>query len=120
MSPSGTLKPALEAGFSEAADGTRTHDLLHGNRLGKPHKRLVLRFSPESDYRGLPGIRSLLVPQWSPASAEAAVGPMTLLPDGRHPVPGPRAAWEDEDVACSPPLATTLRPYSVAPMNRIS
>src|SRR5436309_7622049 len=39
-SPSATQKPALEAGFSEAADGTRTHDLLHGNRLGNPHRRL--------------------------------------------------------------------------------
>jgi hypothetical protein len=39
------------AGISEAADGTRTHDLLHGNRLGKARKRLILRISPESDYR---------------------------------------------------------------------
>src|SRR3954447_16193948 len=63
--PSETRKPALEAGLGEAADGTRTHDLLHGNRLRFPHKRLLERFSSESDYRGLPGIRPLLVPSVS-------------------------------------------------------
>jgi hypothetical protein len=50
----------------QAADGTRTHDLLHGNRLGNPHKRLLLRISTESDYRRLARIRRCLVPQWSP------------------------------------------------------
>ena len=64
-------KPAPGAGFAQAADGTRTHDLLHGNRLHNPHKCSVARFSPESDYRGLPAIRSLLVPQWSPAPLNA-------------------------------------------------
>jgi hypothetical protein len=53
------------AGLLQAADGTRTHDLLHGNRLRFPHKRFLARFSPESDYRGLPGIRRLLVPSVS-------------------------------------------------------
>src|SRR5258708_13843787 len=48
------------AGLSEAADGTRTHDLLHGNRLRVRHKRWLERFSAESDYRGLPGIRSFI------------------------------------------------------------
>jgi hypothetical protein len=64
--PSEHEKPWNFQGFSRAADGTRTHDLLHGNRLGNPHKRLVLRVLAESDYRGLPAIRWLLVPQWSP------------------------------------------------------
>jgi hypothetical protein len=68
--PSETKKPWNFQGFSRAADGTRTHDLLHGNRLDNPHKRLVLRFSPESDYLGLPAIRSLLVPQWSPGACQ--------------------------------------------------
>jgi hypothetical protein len=70
----GNAKKEAFAGTSEAADGTRTHDLLHGNRLRFPHKRLVLRFSPESDYRGLPGIRPLLVPQWSPVVRVSAAG----------------------------------------------
>jgi hypothetical protein len=68
-------RPALTArqpsehenpGISRASRERLIHDLLHGNRLGNSHKRLLLRFSPESDYRGLPGIRPLLVPQWSP------------------------------------------------------
>src|SRR3954452_14074614 len=58
--------------ISQAADGTRTHAFLHGNRLDNPHKRLVLRFSAESDYRRLRAIRSLLVPQWSPAAMTTA------------------------------------------------
>jgi hypothetical protein len=62
-----TKNPLDERASREAADGTRTHDLLHGNRLRFPHERLVLRFSAESDYQGLPAIRALLVPQWSPA-----------------------------------------------------
>jgi hypothetical protein len=60
--------PLGEAGFAQAADGTRTHDLLHGNRLRDPHKRLLLRDSTESDYRRLPRLRRCLVPQRSPAS----------------------------------------------------
>jgi hypothetical protein len=31
-----TEKPALGAGFGEAADGTRTHDLLHGKQYVGP------------------------------------------------------------------------------------
>jgi predicted secreted Zn-dependent protease len=27
-----SVKPALRAGFQEAADGIRTHDLLHGKQ----------------------------------------------------------------------------------------
>jgi hypothetical protein len=69
-----TKNAARRAAFQEAADGTRTHDLLHGNRLANAHKRLVLRFSAESDYRGLPGIRRLLVPQWSPDTSASSTG----------------------------------------------
>jgi hypothetical protein len=74
-------------GRFEAADGTRTHDLLHGNRLRISHKRLFLRISAESDYRGLPGIRGLLVPQWSPG---VRVGATALVASGSHGVERPR------------------------------
>src|SRR3954468_20203484 len=68
--------PLVERASDEAADGTRTHDLLHGNRLRFPHKRWLERFPTESDYRRLPGIRRLLVPQWSPGmpSVPACLG----------------------------------------------
>src|SRR5436190_13060814 len=52
------------AGTSEAADGTRSHDLLHGNqklsfrRVQKsPAKRQVLHDARECDDRGLLAIR---------------------------------------------------------------
>src|SRR5438094_8703760 len=43
--------PASLAGLSKAADGTRTHDLLHGNRLDNPQKRMVL-YRTKTAFRG--------------------------------------------------------------------
>ncbi|MDT4932495.1 MAG: hypothetical protein QOK11_387 [Pseudonocardiales bacterium] len=76
--------PLVERASDEAADGTRTHDLLHGNRLRFPYKRLLERFVSESDYRELPWIRPLLVPQWSPERLDQ-------MPAGIH-VPGLRGS----------------------------
>jgi hypothetical protein len=62
----GNEKPAHRAGLSEAADGTRTHDLLHGNQklsFRKVRKALqigwflqALQSVMPGDYRGYMGI----------------------------------------------------------------
>jgi hypothetical protein len=59
----GVSRPPVRPPGETGAPRALTDDLLHRNRLRFPHKRFLAWFSPESDYRGLPGIRRLLVPR---------------------------------------------------------
>jgi hypothetical protein len=49
-------KPAQEAGFAQAADGTRTHDLLHGKQWLSRVLPLSSRIRGVGDGRGLHAI----------------------------------------------------------------
>jgi hypothetical protein len=60
----GTKKPAPGAGLSEAADGTRTHDLLHGKQWLNPRSPLVTRDRGVGDTHGLPPITVDLGNEW--------------------------------------------------------
>src|SRR5436190_21868058 len=57
-------KPLRFAGLLQAADGTRTHDLLHGKQLRKARVSVLMRVSRRhrmsSDYSRLPGIRTVI------------------------------------------------------------
>src|SRR5436309_3287730 len=59
-----TRKPCDFAGLSEAADGTRTHDLLHGKQCLKRGFPLFMRDPGRSDTRGLPAITVDLGNEW--------------------------------------------------------
>ncbi len=52
----GNRKPAVSSGFSEADDGTRTHDLLHGkaNRAVCASNASPAKSSPEQGFLGSP------------------------------------------------------------------
>jgi hypothetical protein len=54
--PSETKKPWNFQGFSRAADGTRTHDLLHGKQWLNRGFPLSMRIRGVGDSRGLPAI----------------------------------------------------------------
>jgi hypothetical protein len=106
-------KPWNFQGLSEAADGTRTHDLLHGNRLRFPHKRWLERFSAESDARRLPGIPPISVPQWSPGIYRPPRGGT-----GRGPRPGREDARLSGGSGHAFTVETDARNSSVASVSR--
>jgi hypothetical protein len=67
-----TKKPAHRAGLSEAADGTRTHDLLHGKQWRNPRSPLATRDRGVGDARGLPAITPGLGNEWVAESRRSA------------------------------------------------
>jgi hypothetical protein len=68
----GKEKPAHRAGLSEAADGTRTHDLLHGKQWLNRGSPLSMRDQCQSDTRGLPAITGDLGNEWVTESRRSA------------------------------------------------
>jgi hypothetical protein len=75
--------PLDERAFGQAADGTRTHDLLHGNQKlsfrklqQSPANDRFLRDAPKSNARRLPAIHGDLANQWQTVCDR-------LRPDGR-------------------------------------
>jgi hypothetical protein len=63
---------SLYAWLREAADGTRTHDLLHGKQWRNPRSPLVARDRGVGDTRGLPAITVGLGNEWVIESRRSA------------------------------------------------
>ena len=69
--------PLVERASDEAADGTRTHDLLHGKQLLNRGFPLSMRDPARSDTRGLPAITVDLGNEWVTDSRRSVRRPAT-------------------------------------------
>src|SRR3954453_10760849 len=102
--------PLVERASDEAADGTRTHDLLHGNQGGKARCRASMRVSRQSEcHRIASGYRGF----WSRIGHEIARAPATgwlpLLIRRMRLIPSARDARLARKRTVTVPMATCER-----------
>src|SRR3954471_20320665 len=91
-----TKKPARGAGLSGAADGTRTHDLLHGKQWLNGGFAPSMREPGQHDARGLPAITVGSGSEWvmgkTAVPAECSAGPGSRASSDWHALPCPIGA----------------------------